>query len=424
MLRGVPTSALLILILSLAVGSLLLLALWRAGPSSTPDLSDVRVVILYERVTDGGQINRSLDDVAEIVEETGADMVFRGFWVWGPILRDCSQLPERYRESCELSGRSYSSLEEAISRLKEARPLIFCGAVPAQKVFRRIEYDPRTGRVFRYPETWEMALDPGKWGIPVSKEEFQCEFGRTHLWVERELNCSDYDPREASAYFPDITDERFQGLLLGWALEQVDRGADAIWIDMLLAQARMMGRLTGDPEHPAVRDALDAARGIVQEIKRYGESLGRRVYVGSWWTAAIFPDPPELDFVTMSPAPREVRSMELDEARWEERIRLVRERLGDVPIIVMIDWAATSDTPLGVFSQELSPEQQREFLRRLDEFCRERGLLLAYPVHGGWMGKDAVRLSFGRFRFYDSLAPEFQTYETIVELATARRVGG
>lgn len=41
-------------------------------------LSQVRVAILYERVTDGGLINRSLDDVVRIVEETGADMIFRG----------------------------------------------------------------------------------------------------------------------------------------------------------------------------------------------------------------------------------------------------------------------------------------------------------------------------------------------------------
>ncbi|RLG38826.1 MAG: hypothetical protein DRO01_06160, partial [Thermoproteota archaeon] len=43
-------------------------------------LSQVRVAILYERVTDGGLVNRSLDDVVRIVEETGADMIFRGFW--------------------------------------------------------------------------------------------------------------------------------------------------------------------------------------------------------------------------------------------------------------------------------------------------------------------------------------------------------
>ena len=32
------------------------------------------------------------------------------------------------------------------------------------------------------------------------------------------------------------------------------------------------------------------------------------------------------------------------------------------------------------------------------------------------MGMDAKVLSFGKLKFYDALAPEFQTYQTIVEL--------
>jgi len=36
------------------------------------------------------------------------------------------------------------------------------------------------------------------------------------------------------------------------------------------------------------------------------------------------------------------------------------------------------------------------------------------------MGRDATKLSFGRSYKYDGLAPEFETYDTIQELAEAR----
>ncbi len=393
----------------------------RGERTEGPDvnLSRVRVAILYERVTDGGLINRSLDDVVRIVEETKADMIFRGFWRWSSFPDDCSQLPKRLQARCELAGYSYEHLEEAVAAIKEAKPdLIFCGAVPAQKVWSKHERNPETGEILEYPDTWEMALDPGKWGISVSKERFQCELGKTHLWVDQELNCAEYDPEEADGYFPDITNEKFQELLLSWAEEQIDRGADAIWIDMLLTQARIMERLTGDQNHPAVLDALRAAQKIVDGIHSYGRSKGKYVYVGSWWSAAKFSNyRPDLDFVTVSPTVEEVLSMEFNETRWSEIVGLVRERMGDVPIFAFIDWASTTYTPLGAFSQKLTPEQQREFLRRADAFFRFRGIVFVYPVHGGYMGVDAAVLSYGSYGFYDSLAPEFQTYETIVGLA-------
>ncbi len=72
------------------------------------------------------------------------------------------------------------------------------------------------------------------------------------------------------------------------------------------------------------------------------------------------------------------------------------------------------------FSQELSREEAREFLRKADEFFSEKGIIFIFPVHGGDMGRLGVevkKLSYGRFNWYDSIAPEFQTFETIKELA-------
>ena len=68
-------------------------------------------------------------------------------------------------------------------------------------------------------------------------------------------------------------------------------------------------------------------------------------------------------------------------------------------------------------------EEQREFLMAADSFFHNRGIVFAYPLHGGWMGNDAEILSFGIRRTYDALAPEFQTYETIRELARNKKRG-
>ncbi len=384
------------------------------------DLSHVKIAVVYERVTDGIAMNRSVEDVISILKEMKADFIFRGWWRWTPCPNRCEDLPSlSARVRCELSGYSYEHLEKAISIIKEEIPdIIFCGAVPAQIIPMRVVWNPKTGEIIEYPKTWELALDPGKWGLNISKEEFQCMFGKTHLWVPEELDCSLYNPEEVPAYFPDITNPEFQEVILSWAERQIDAGADAIWIDMLFKQAAMFYRLTKDFYHPAVRESYEAACMLVDRIHEYGEKKGKYILVGSWASAVYFPyQPPDLDFVTLSPSSSEVREMSFDEGRWDDIIGRIREKLGEIPIIAFIDWASTTKTPLGQFSQFLTKEEQNEFLRIADEFFSEKGIIFAYPLHGGWMGNDAEILSFGNRKVYDSLAPEFQTYQTIKELA-------
>lgn len=69
------------------------------------------------------------------------------------------------------------------------------------------------------------------------------------------------------------------------------------------------------------------------------------------------------------------------------------------------------------FNQNLSPAEQEEFLKTLDSFSLSKGIVFIYPLHGGFMGSKVTRLSGGKFRIYDNLSPEFETYETIKELA-------
>ncbi|MCW3133430.1 MAG: hypothetical protein N2V78_03780, partial [Methanophagales archaeon] len=87
-----------------------------------------------------------------------------------------------------------------------------------------------------------------------------------------------------------------------------------------------------------------------------------------------------------------------------------------------IDYGGSGRTQLYVFSQELSKEEAREFLGKADEFFSKKGIIFIYPVHGGDMGRKELvkKLSYGKFNWYDSLSPEFQTYETIKELAQSK----
>ena len=390
----------------------------------------VEIPCLYERVTDGiYYLNRSIEDVIQILKETRTDFIFRGWWRWYPCPEDANislpqEYPSNYVENCVKRGYTYEDLREAVSRIKEEIPgIVFCGAIPAQ-IITRLVWNPLTMDFFYTNETWAMALDPSKWGLNKSKEEFQYQFAKWHLWVDPNSTLDEYDYRNVSSYFPDITNKEFQELLLSWAIKQIDCGVDAIWIDMLFSQASMLYGITQDIYHPAVKESYEAACKIIDRIHEYGNSMEKYIYVGTWSTCVIYPyEKPSLDFLTASPSSREVYEIELNETKWDERIEAVREKFGDIPYFAFIDWASTTHTPLGIFSQYLSKEKQREFIRKADVFFSKKGISFIYPVHGGWMGNDAEVLSYGISKVYDSLAPEFETYGSIVELAQNKSKG-
>jgi len=57
----------------------------------------------------------------------------------------------------------------------------------------------------------------------------------------------------------------------------------------------------------------------------------------------------------------------------------------------------------------------------VDNFFQQKGIIIIYPIHGGSMGglggKGVKKLSYGKYDWYDSLVTEFETHETIKELA-------
>jgi len=393
-------------------------------------LSQVKVAILYQRVTDGiYYLNKSVNDVINILKETKTDFIFRAWWRWHPIPESPEEQPGFFTsgeiEEATRRGLTYEHLRNAIAEIKNDNPdIVFCGAVGLPYLNAKRERNPLTGETFGQEETWDMALDPRKWNISVSKEEFQCWVAKELVWVNPSLDCRDYDPQKVPFYFPDITNPDFQELFLSWVKKQIDCGADAIWIDMLFSQAGRLLRITKDPYHPAVRESFEAASEMVDKIHEYGLSKGRYIYVGTWDEPIIsMPySPPNLDFVTLAkiPSSREVYLMKLDEGKYDERIAKIREKLGDIYILAFMDFGFPN-SPMEIFSQNLTPEEQREFLRIADEFLQKRGINFIYPVHGGNIGITGVEnikiLSFKKFNVYDSFAPEFQTYETIKELA-------
>ena len=374
------------------------------------NITDIKVAILYQRITDGiyhpSKI-RTYEDLVNILKETNPDLVFRVWWRWVPTPESLPPNDPVYQ-----AGHTYQQFEETLKKLKGELPEIhhWWGAIPTQRINFE-ERNPITGKTYSQNETWEMALDPQKWGINFSKEDLQ-------ELAQEKGGTGEY------GYFPDVTNEEFQELYLSWAKKQIDAGVNGLFLDMLFAQPRVLAEITGNPEHPAVKESLEAVDFLLKEIREYGYRKGRYIYLCSFGTFTDFLSyKPDLDYVLVTLTMKEVRNLELDEKRWNEIVSKVKERLPKAKILAIIDWAGTTNTPLGVFSQELSKEEQKEFLRIADDFFRRKGVTFIYPVHGGFMGQDAKILSYGKSKTYDSLAPEFDTYGTIVELAENRAQG-
>ncbi len=411
-------------------------------------LSQVEVAIWYQTITDYKAFNRTLDDVTTHLKETNTDFIFRAFWKYKVIPETCSELPLNQRKTCETTGYSYENFEKSINKIKKEIPsIIISSGIPAERIDVN-EYDPITGKKYTKEELWEMALDPAKWNITnpktgelLTKEQFQFNRGKLlGFFPPNWKSPSDYNWQKAYAYYPDITNPEFQKLQLSWAKKMIDSGADAIWIDMLFAQARMFYELTKDPYHPAVRDSYEAALKQIDEIHEYGREKGKYIYVGGWTNFLEIKDSegtpaypmPDFDFVVNMIWEDEVKNKNLSEERWDTFFAKVKKYLGnDTLILVFMDEAAVKwqDQPLGIFSQYLNKTEQARFLEMADNFFSQKRkefklpITFVYPLHGGWIGNNAEILSFGKFKVYDSLAPEFQTYETIKNLAQKKYSG-
>jgi len=400
-----------------------------ATPAGITPLNQVKIASVYERVSDGIVFSRSMDDVITILNETNTSLIFRGFYRWEAVPESSTSTMPGYSKDYVTNkynqGYTYQQLKDSIAQIKTARPdTIIVGGIAAQRL-NRIEFNDVTHASYSQSQTWAMAFDPAKLHISnMDKTTAQCMYGHTLGFVSDNVKCPQgYNPETASAYFPDITNEQYQTLLLSYAQKQIDLGADAIWIDCLYTQAVDVQVLTKNPRHPGVKASYDAAAKIIDQIHEYGEKkYGKQIYVGTWTMFSGFPyPPPAVDFVVARPSPLEIKTG-LQDAYWDSFKKTVTNKVGNVPIYIFLDWDGSAGAPLGTFSQDLTPAEQNTFLQNADAFFTEKGMTFVYPVHGGRFPVDSPRLSFGEFPVYDSLAPEFGTYDTIKKLAQEKSV--
>ncbi|RLF41735.1 MAG: hypothetical protein DRN12_02365, partial [Thermoplasmata archaeon] len=242
-------------------------------------LSHVRVACFYMTITDGRIFNRSYDDVIDILKGVRTDFVFGAFHHWitcpercedifdaPPECIDPSKIQEQY-ERCKEHGYSFTEFQNATEKIKAEVPDAVIGVSLPLEFLNPCSRNSITGEFLLRNETWEMALDPSKWGIPVTREEFQTWWAERHGWVKEEP----YNPKEEMPfYFPDPSNPGFQELFLSHAKRLIDAGADAIWIDMLFMPSLLLEQLTGDVNHIAVRETFEASSEIVDKIHEYG----------------------------------------------------------------------------------------------------------------------------------------------------------
>lgn len=403
-------------------------------------LSKIKVVSLYDNITDGIKYGRSIEDTVALLKETNTDFVFRGFfkWIW-PVFDSPDKIPDKvvklsgantqtlkwYSGMLGKQGYYYENLKKHISAIKESVPdLIFCGAIPAQCI-GKLELNPITQKVYSLDDAWNMSFDPQKWSLrhndsPVTKEQFQKWFYGIHPYGG--TDAEGYDWHKAEAFFPDITNAGFQELLVSFAKKQIDCGADAIWIDGLPLEA-IFDSIFKQGTQALNRDLALAASKIVDAIHEYGRTKGKYIYVGYWANPfGLIKDsfyvPAKVDFVTIAPSKEEVLAKKIDENKWEKEVGFIHKIYGNIPILAFIDWAF-NDSQVVAFSQKLSKEEQAQVIESFDKSFERMGVKFVYPLHGGYMGQGEItaKLSFGHDRIYDSLAPEFDTYETIKGLA-------
>jgi hypothetical protein len=335
--------------------------------------------VVYQSIDDPFTLkNRGPEWLARAIKEYNITSIFRAFW----------------KRNYGLDR--YITLRDTVAAIRNKVNVTLIGALPAQTLWRD-EYDLGSNARLTWRETWNMALDPSKWGIKIDKWNFQCKIAKARGVIDE---CLQKRPWILKKYFPDITNREFQRLFLKAVEAQIKAGIDWIWIDMLFAQTRIFLKITNDPSHPSVRDSFNASLSIIKRIKDIGKRYGKNVKVGSW----IPPFEAPLDFVTVSISKKEVLNG-INESKWKRIIEEVRERVGNVPIIAFLDWGPRGG-PLDVFS---TLEDQGERLMQLCLEMRKLGVSFAVPLHGGFTPST---VSFG-YHFYDALAPEHNIAEYI-----------
>lgn len=382
----------------------------------------MKVTCLYQHLTDG-IVNRDNSDVANILKQLYPDLIFMGAWRRFPMPYSIDEEPGFFTKeeinTLANDGFTWKKFKDAVDNINNEIPKTRVnGAILPQFLYAEKTRNPITNETYvGRDKTWELSLDPGKWGIPFSRNELQ-----KRIWNTWRGGNTDDPKNDAIFFFPDYTNTDWQKLFLSWARKLIDCGVTSLWIDMTWTQLEILKQILinmGESEeeaykHPAVKESYKAMVNLINEIKKI-----KPLPVMTWRPfehikKGDYPAPNQ-DYVTVSPKPLEILRG-LSEERWSQIKDDRNKYLPKASILVFMDWSNTVSMPLGVFSQKLSPSKQRQFLRNADKFFSDRGIMFTYPVHCGYMGDEAKTLSYGKYYKYDSLAPEFETYRTIKEV--------
>ena len=375
--------------------------------------------ILYVNLNDRIPENRTLIDAVKIVADLNPDFIWMGF-EYGAVLSLPEseetaykqylkagyppKVAERLAAEAKKRGYHYKSLRDQITKLKKVLPHVdFNGAIHPQYVYYHM-WNDITLKPYSNDEIESMVLDLSKWGLPYDKRRTQ-EMFRKFIGY---------------GFYSDLTNEEFQRLILSRVKRFADCGVDSIWYDMLFAQALLIYRyVTKDAKHKAVTESFEAAVELIYKTKKYVDKVG--TWSGFLFLKHINPNlpSPEIDFITENPQPNEVRNLRFNKNFWIALKRLRDKFIPSATVMVTPDWGPGCGHMMNVFSQELTPQQQCQFMRIWKDFCDKMGFVPVFPVHGGNLGekgKCLKKMSYGKYNKYDALAPEFNTYDCIKSL--------
>ncbi len=388
-------------------------------PPPHPDINytlrnNITAGIVYERLWDA-RPKRTVYEHIDIIRDLQPDFIFRSNWRVYPMVDSCDIYEGDEYTACVESGYTKELQSEIISAIKAEKPNIkIIGALMSQRINKN-ETDEWTGVTYNETETYAMALDPAKWGMASpTKAELQ------------ESLTGGIGGLGSTVWFPDITNSDFQQLLIDQAKQQIDSGVDGIWIDYLFSQCELFLGLdmeygyTPDQVTQSARDAYFGSKYVIEEIRKYGDTVGRPIYVGTWRNPAfrytVFYENssalPNIDFFSETITRKEME-YGVDQQNWINLTANTNEVFGNIPIIAKIDWTGKNSSPISYFSQNLTGERDSDFLLSNSTFFETINVSFMYPVHGGSMFIGAPNLSYGIYNWYDAKAPEFDTYPAI-----------
>ena len=367
-----------------------------------------------------------LDGAVKIINALDPDMIWYAHWMTGfPMPKDLEQAYE-IAKSCGIDGEEFKkwcekeayTLQHVKQQVKAVGDRIYCPCILGYSNFRiDFNFDPITFECYDQDKINSMLLDLGKWEIinPKTRKPYTLYETQKIFW---EMGLPEHN---------GIFDTSSKSLIdyqikKAKALKGV--GVRAVWYDMFFQlPLRLKDLLNLDYSHQMIMDLYNGCCDIIDQTKALG------MIVGTWTQCLRFPYErvPKVDFVTASPDINEILSLKPNYAKWENIANTIKEKRPEASLLIIFDFANRDDMPLAVFSQKLAQQQQRQFLielHKLAEHLRQTGIntSIAYPIHGPGLGRNPKKLAWGKYKYYDALAPEFNTYETVENLMSGKPV--